>query len=233
VTRTRRPRHFFANERGLSTLEYALIFIVILVGALMLWRKLGDSLDARVGQGTRKLEDTLNGERQEATGASTAPAAASGSQTAATSGNQTTTAAPSSNPSQPSAASTPPATSEPQPEPSFWDKARDTVVQSSAVQMGLGIAYGTVEALAPGGFIAPSPAPYAPSTNKPRNIWSEINDNKVNPANKPRQTDRIVLNLNDSAVELGALKKQFNDWPIDGLKEVIVVKGGQIIHFWP
>jgi hypothetical protein len=74
---------------------------------------------------------------------------------------------------------------------------------------------------------------YAPTSDKPRNIWTQIDSEKVNPTRTVRQTDRIVLHLDDSNVDLGALRKQFQDWPMPGLKEVIVIRHGQVIHLWP
>lgn len=70
---------------------------------------------------------------------------------------------------------------------------------------------------------------YAPTSDKARNIAREM-QKKVDKG----QTDRIVLNLSDSGVAPGALKAQLNDWPIDGLKEVIAIDGqGNVIHFYP
>ncbi|HYO56739.1 hypothetical protein [Archangium sp.] len=69
---------------------------------------------------------------------------------------------------------------------------------------------------------------YAPSTSNPRSIRDTI-ASKVN----QRQADRIVLNLEDSQVTLDALKKQLSDDPIVALKEIIVIKGKQIILFHP
>ncbi len=70
---------------------------------------------------------------------------------------------------------------------------------------------------------------YAPGAGtSPRNIWSSIRD-KV----KTKQAPRIVLNLDDSTVDLGALRKQFDDYPMPGLDEVIVIKDGAIIPFFP
>lgn len=68
-----------------------------------------------------------------------------------------------------------------------------------------------------------------PVTGRARNVASEISD-----AVNEGQADRIVLNLehNDS-LTLDAMKKQLDDWPIDGLKEVIVIKNGEAIPFWP
>ncbi|HYO59380.1 MAG TPA: hypothetical protein VEU50_42125, partial [Archangium sp.] len=75
---------------------------------------------------------------------------------------------------------------------------------------------------------------YAPSTSNPRSIWTVINDSKVNPVGKSRQADRIVLNLRDSGVELAALKKQFTDWVMPNLKEVLVITPeGKVVPLWP
>ena len=75
---------------------------------------------------------------------------------------------------------------------------------------------------------------YAPKTSNPRNIWTVINDTKVNPAAKSMQADRIVLNLRDSGVDLSALLRQFRDWPMPNLREVLVVtREGTIISLWP
>ncbi|MER5531562.1 hypothetical protein ABT075_44480 [Streptomyces sp. NPDC002677] len=48
------------------------------------------------------------------------------------------------------------------------------------------------------------------------------------------QTERGVLNLGDSDVDVGVLRKQFQDWPMGGLKEVLVVdRAGNVVHFYP
>jgi len=70
---------------------------------------------------------------------------------------------------------------------------------------------------------------YAPSTSRGRNIWELIRREKV----AREQANRIILNLDDSSVTLQDLKRQFDDWPMPGLKEVIVVRGGRVIPFWP
>ena len=67
----------------------------------------------------------------------------------------------------------------------------------------------------------------APTTSNPRNIADRIKE-KV----ELGQVNRIVLNLDDSAVDLNALRQQLNNWPIEGLKEVLVVKDGQVVPFW-
>jgi Contact-dependent growth inhibition CdiA C-terminal domain len=70
---------------------------------------------------------------------------------------------------------------------------------------------------------------YAPTTGNARNIASWIQE-KVD----DDQADRIVLNLADSPVGLGQLSAQLHDWPIAGLKEVIVIdRQGNVLHFYP
>lgn len=68
----------------------------------------------------------------------------------------------------------------------------------------------------------------APTTTRPRNAASEIEK-----AVRLGQADRIVLNLEDSPITLQAMADQLNQYPIAGLKEVIVVKDGVVLPFWP
>lgn len=43
-----------------------------------------------------------------------------------------------------------------------------------------------------------------------------------------------MLNLADSPADLGAMRAQLHDWPVDGLKEVIAIdKLGNILHLYP
>jgi len=69
---------------------------------------------------------------------------------------------------------------------------------------------------------------YAPSSPRPRNIWKEV-VGKV----EEEQTKRVVLNLDDSPVDLDALRAQFAAWPVEGLEEILVVRGEQVIPFYP
>lgn len=69
---------------------------------------------------------------------------------------------------------------------------------------------------------------YAPSGSNPRNIASKIQQ-KVDSG----QTSRNALNLDDSAVPLNDLRQQLKDYPVAGLQEIIVVKNGQVIPFFP
>ncbi len=58
-----------------------------------------------------------------------------------------------------------------------------------------------------------------------RGIWTEVKT-KVDDG----QTQRVVVNLEDWRGDLPALKKQFADWPIPGLKEVkAVTHDGDIV----
>lgn len=59
---------------------------------------------------------------------------------------------------------------------------------------------------------------YAPSTSNPRNIWSEVRE-KID----ANQTNNVILNLSDSDVDLESLRRQFNDWAIDGLGDVQII----------
>ncbi|MEU4592268.1 MULTISPECIES: CdiA C-terminal domain-containing protein [Micromonospora] len=60
---------------------------------------------------------------------------------------------------------------------------------------------------------------YSPTASKPvRGIWSEVT-HKVD----EQQTQRVVLNLQDWRGDPAALRKQFDDWPIPGLKELVAV----------
>ena len=65
----------------------------------------------------------------------------------------------------------------------------------------------------------------APVTSRPRNIWDRIRE-KVDDG----QTDRVNLILDDTTVDREALRKQLTDWPIPGLKEIIVTDHGTIDH---
>jgi hypothetical protein len=60
---------------------------------------------------------------------------------------------------------------------------------------------------------------YAPSTDVPRNIWSEV-QGKV----EKGQTNNVVISLRDSDVQEEALRRQFEEWPIEGLREVIIIR---------
>lgn len=60
---------------------------------------------------------------------------------------------------------------------------------------------------------------YAPSTDVPRNIWSEVKG-KVDEG----QTNNVVISLRDSDVQEEALRRQFEEWRIEDLREVIIIR---------
>lgn len=64
---------------------------------------------------------------------------------------------------------------------------------------------------------------YSPSTSNVRNIWSTVQEKTLS------QGRRIVLNLNDYTGSMDGLVKQFYDWPIESLDELIVIKDGKIV----
>jgi hypothetical protein len=66
----------------------------------------------------------------------------------------------------------------------------------------------------------------APSTSNARNIASRIIE-KID----AKQTERVILNLDDSEVSLDKLREQLTNFPINGLKELIIVKNGEVVPF--
>lgn len=71
---------------------------------------------------------------------------------------------------------------------------------------------------------------YSPSEGRSvRNVWSEVRD-KV----ETGQTQRVVVNLRDWGGDLEALQRQFDDWPVGGLKELAAVtSNGAIVQVVP
>jgi Flp pilus assembly pilin Flp len=64
-------KHLARDERGLSTMEYAVLFVVIVVGAITLWSQLGDDLADNIEKGSETFSTTLEGHQQgEGSGAS-------------------------------------------------------------------------------------------------------------------------------------------------------------------
>lgn len=61
---------------------------------------------------------------------------------------------------------------------------------------------------------------YSPTEpSKPvRSVWTEVSE-KID----ERQTQRVILNLHDWRGDYVALRKQFDDWPIPRLKELVAV----------
>jgi hypothetical protein len=70
---------------------------------------------------------------------------------------------------------------------------------------------------------------YSPTKpNKtPRGIWDEV----VDKVETKKQTQRVVVNLEDWRGDLDALQRQFDDWPIPGHKELkVITPEGEIIQ---
>ena len=60
---------------------------------------------------------------------------------------------------------------------------------------------------------------YAPSTDNVRSIWGVVKEKVAK-----GQASNIVIGLQDSGADEAALRRQFADWPIDGLGEVLIVR---------
>jgi hypothetical protein len=71
---------------------------------------------------------------------------------------------------------------------------------------------------------------YAPrETTVVRNVWTEAGKKS-----HKRQSQRVVVNLQEWNGDLGALQQQFANWPIAGMKEVkAITKDRRIIDLWP
>ena len=69
---------------------------------------------------------------------------------------------------------------------------------------------------------------YSPTNSKPRSIATTL-EGKI----KKGQAERFILNLEDSKVDIAALRQQFTQYPVAGLKEIIVVKQNKVVPFFP
>ena len=49
------------DQRGLSTLEYVVLFVIIVVGALTFWSKLGGKLTENLGSGNDAFNRVVRG----------------------------------------------------------------------------------------------------------------------------------------------------------------------------
>jgi hypothetical protein len=73
---------------------------------------------------------------------------------------------------------------------------------------------------------------YAPTTDNVRNIWTYVQKQKVDRG----QADRVVIILDDpdAQASVDAVRQQFQDYPIPGLREAKVIgPGGAIIDIYP
>lgn len=69
---------------------------------------------------------------------------------------------------------------------------------------------------------------YAPTSDNARNIANKIGEKVAE-----GQADRIVLNMDDTAVSVQQMRDQLHQWHEAGLKEVIAVKDGRYVWLWP
>lgn len=71
---------------------------------------------------------------------------------------------------------------------------------------------------------------YSPAENtKVRNVASVIEEKVM----QKGQAERVVLNLDDWNGNVDELVRQLNDYPIEGLKEVIIVYNGTVRSIYP
>ena len=77
---------------------------------------------------------------------------------------------------------------------------------------------------------------YSPTNPSARNIWKNILKDKL----MEGQTRRIVVNISGSKVDVKDLRRQFDDWPMQGefngnpvaLEEAIFMSNGRIVGGW-
>ncbi|MBK9212560.1 MAG: hypothetical protein IPO14_06310 [Saprospiraceae bacterium] len=62
------------------------------------------------------------------------------------------------------------------------------------------------------------------SASSPRNFWS----NEIEESVRTHQAYRFVINLDNWGGDVVLLQKQFKDWLIPNLEEIIIVKNGAI-----
>lgn len=71
---------------------------------------------------------------------------------------------------------------------------------------------------------------YSPDTNTTvRNIWSTVEDKVITKS----QTRRIVLNLDRWTGNINDLTTQFENYAIDDLVEILIVRNGDVFRFYP
>ncbi|GAB3811852.1 CdiA C-terminal domain-containing protein [Micromonospora zhanjiangensis] len=71
---------------------------------------------------------------------------------------------------------------------------------------------------------------YSPKPDtKVRNVWTEVSKKVADD-----QTQRVVLNLQDWRGDLSAMRTQFDDWPMPGLKEAVALtRNGSLVQIVP
>lgn len=73
---------------------------------------------------------------------------------------------------------------------------------------------------------------YNPTSSNVDQVRKGISDKVLSPDGK-LQADRIVLNMDDSPLSLDDVKGVLTRKPIADLKEVVIVKDGKAIPFFP
>ena len=69
---------------------------------------------------------------------------------------------------------------------------------------------------------------YAPTSSNARAIFTTLKD-KIDKG----QASRFVVNLDNSAVSIEKLTDQFRNWKLEGLEEIILIKGDKVTLFFP
>ncbi|WP_019637138.1 hypothetical protein [Paenibacillus fonticola] len=69
---------------------------------------------------------------------------------------------------------------------------------------------------------------YSPKANTPvRNIWDTVK------GKTEKQASRIVINLDDFSGSVDDVAKQFKEYKIDTLEELLIIKDGKVIRLYP
>ncbi|GAA5042311.1 hypothetical protein GCM10011506_44330 [Marivirga lumbricoides] len=66
-------------------------------------------------------------------------------------------------------------------------------------------------------------SPYNPNKSV-RNIWTEVKT-KID----AKQTERVVINLKNWDGEIATLQKQFTDYPVENLKELMIIDKNKMV----
>ncbi|MEW6281275.1 MAG: hypothetical protein AB1758_21875, partial [Candidatus Eremiobacterota bacterium] len=69
----------------------------------------------------------------------------------------------------------------------------------------------------------------APESGNAGSFLSNLSDKKI----AVRQTERLILKLDDSSATASDVVASLRDYPIPGLKEVIVIKNGVVTPVFP
>jgi Flp pilus assembly pilin Flp len=59
------------DQRGLATMEYGVLFVIIIVGAVIIWSKLGSTMTDKLSKGTDDVAATMDKSAPSVAGGST------------------------------------------------------------------------------------------------------------------------------------------------------------------